>query len=65
MHFHSDSITVTSGATHGLHLVGSVILPPRATVFVDDPTYFIAINILRDDLGLNIAPGKKEILFIY
>ena len=49
---------VTAGATHGLHLVGSVLLPPRATVYVEDPTYFIAINLLRDDLGLNIQAGK-------
>lgn len=53
----SDDITVTAGATHGLHLVGSVLLSPKATVFVEDPTYFIAINILKDDLGLNIVPG--------
>jgi DNA-binding transcriptional MocR family regulator len=31
---------------------------PGDYVFVEDPTYFIAIKIFRDDLGLNVISGK-------
>ena len=49
---------MTSGATHGLHLVASVLLPGGAPVFVEDPTYFIAIDIAKKDLGREVIPGK-------
>ena len=48
----------TLGATHGLHLVGSVMFSPGNIVFLEDPTYFIAIDILRDELGMDIEPGN-------
>jgi DNA-binding transcriptional MocR family regulator len=47
----SESVVVTSGATHGLHLVASVLIGGNAPVFVEDPTYFIAIDIVKKDLG--------------
>lgn len=51
---------VTAGATQGLHLVASVMFDKDTPVFMEDPTYFIAVKILREDLGMNIIPGKTE-----
>lgn len=48
----------SAGATQGLHLTASVMFDRNTPVFVEDPTYFIAIKILREDLGMNIIPGK-------
>ena len=53
----SEQLFVTSGATSGLFLVASLMIPSQAIVFVKDPTYFIAIDILRDDIGFNVIPG--------
>lgn len=51
---------VTAGATQGLHLVASVMFDKDTPVFMEDPTYFIAVKILREDFGMNIIPGKTE-----
>ena len=48
---------LTAGATHGMHLVASVMFGQEATVFIEDPSYFLAITVLRDDLGMNIVSG--------
>jgi len=52
----SDELIVTTGATSGLALTASILVDRKATVFVENPTYFIALNILRGDLGLNVVP---------
>lgn len=49
---------VTSGASSGLLLVSSLVFSPGSIVFVEDPTYFIAINMIRKDLDMTIVPGK-------
>lgn len=49
-------IVPTAGATHGLHLVASLFFRQNDVIFVEDPTYFIALNILRDDFGMKIVP---------
>ena len=51
-----ESLVVTGGATGGLVLVGTLLLQPGATVFVEDPTYFIALDILAKDLSFRIQP---------
>jgi DNA-binding transcriptional MocR family regulator len=51
-----QALVVTGGATSGLLLVGTFLLQPGAVVFVEDPTYFIALDILSKDLGLRIVP---------
>ena len=56
----SESLVVTSGATHGLHLVASVLLTSNAPVFVEDPTYFIAIDIVKKDLGRPVIGGENK-----
>ena len=55
---YSENLVVTSGATHGLHLVASVLIGANAPVFVEDPTYFIAIDIVKKDLGRPVLGGK-------
>ena len=47
---------MTTGATSGLAFTASILVDRKATVFVENPTYFIALNILRGDLGLNVVP---------
>ena len=49
---------LTSGATNGLSLSATLLFPRGATVFVEDPTYFVAINVLKHDFGMNIIPGR-------
>ena len=52
----SDSLVLTNGATNGLHLVTSCLLSKHAVVFVENPTYFIAQNIIANDMGLSVVP---------
>ena len=61
--FGSESLIVTAGATHGLHLVATVLLDHMTTVYVEDPTYFIAIRVFTKDFGYNVVPGVK-VLFL-
>ncbi|XP_013405100.1 uncharacterized protein YER152C, partial [Lingula anatina] len=49
-----EDLVLTAGATHGLSLVTTLFFQPGDTIFVEDPTYFIAINMLREDYGMNI-----------
>jgi len=50
----------TGGATHGMFLACSIFFKAGATVFVEDPTYFIAINIVKNDLGYNVVPVRRD-----
>ena len=52
-----DNLILTGGATHGLHLVTSYLFKTGDRVFVEDPTYFIAIKLLKDDLGMELVTG--------
>ena len=52
----SCELIATSGATSGLSLVASILLDRQGTVFVENPTYFIASKILQGDHGLNVVP---------
>ncbi len=53
----SENLVLTAGATHGLHLLASLFLRTGTPIFVEDPTYFLAFTMLRDDFGMNIIPG--------
>lgn len=44
----SDRIVVTSGSSGGLDLVLSLLARPGDVVFVEQPTYFLALRILAD-----------------
>ncbi|XP_052245602.1 uncharacterized protein LOC127854579 [Dreissena polymorpha] len=54
-----EDIMVTAGATQGLHLVATVMFNKDTPVFMEDPTYFLAVNIIREDFGMNIKPGIR------
>ncbi|KAL5006606.1 hypothetical protein ScPMuIL_015412 [Solemya velum] len=58
----SNNLMVTAGATQGLHLISTVLFDVNTPVFVEDPTYFIAITMLQQDLGMNIisVPTDKD-----
>jgi len=50
----SDELFVTGGNSQGLDLVSMVFAKPGDTVFVEEPSYFLAFQIFRDH-GLNIV----------
>lgn len=56
-HYHkpvaADDLFVTAGASQGLDLVCTLFTKPGETIFVEEPSYFLALNIFRDH-GLNI-----------
>ena len=52
----SDQLILTTGATNGLHLAVSSLVKRGGVVFVENPTYFIALDILKKDLGLEVVP---------
>ena len=46
------TIVLTAGATVGLWLTATALLPAgKAVVFIESPSYFIALSILKKDLG--------------
>jgi hypothetical protein len=52
------NVMVTSGASSGLVLISCMVFPPGSTVFVEDPTYFIALNMLKHDFDMNVVAGR-------
>lgn len=43
-----ENLLVVAGASHGLDLILCQLSQPGDTIFVEDPTYFCALNMLRD-----------------
>ena len=59
----SSNLFLTSGATHGLHLLSTTLLDLKSAVaFVENPTYFLALDVLADDLGMKIVPFEDDTL---
>lgn len=50
-----ENLFVTSGATNGLLLLAYLMFTSGDLVFCEDPTYFMAISILRDDSELDLV----------
>lgn len=50
----SEQLFVTGGNSQALDLVSTVFASPGDTVFVEEPSYFLAFNIFRDH-GLNVV----------
>jgi hypothetical protein len=48
---------LTSGATHGLHLILSTLLDMTAIIFVDEVTYMIALEAFAQFSGMQIVTG--------
>ena len=51
-----EELVLTTGATNGLHLTVSCLVKRGGIVFCENPTYFIALDILKNDLGLEVIP---------
>ncbi len=50
-----DELVVTNGNSMGLHLMSTLFAKPGDTLFVEEPSYFLALKIFRDH-GLNMVP---------
>ena len=55
---------VTAGATQGLNFIAQNLFAAGDLVFVENPTYFIAIEVLRKVLGLEPVVGKLGMLLV-
>lgn len=60
--FCSEELFVNAGATHGVSLLSSVFFESGDTVFVEDPSYFIAFRIFKM-FNFNIVGSKKTTQF--
>ena len=54
----SDDLVCTGGATSGLLLQTSLVFKPGDYIFVEDPSYFIALRMFATDLNMNVAVGR-------
>ena len=57
---YSEDLLVTSGATQGLSMLSTLLFSPGDLAFVEDPTYFIALRMLKLDAGLKCVPSKSS-----
>ena len=55
-----DDLFTTNANTQGLSMVCSLLLKAGDTVFVEDPTYFLARNIFKNDFKLNVESISME-----
>jgi len=55
---HRDDIMATSGATNGLHMIAHLLFSPGDIAFVENPTYFLANTIFKEDAGLELKGGN-------
>ncbi len=53
------SLFITNGASMGLHLICTFFTRPGDTVFVEEPTYFIALRIFADH-DLRLVPIRTD-----
>lgn len=51
-----EHLMVTAGASQALSLICTLFTKPGDTVFVEEPSYFLALRILREDFRLNAVP---------
>ena len=50
---------LTCGATHALHLVTSQLFSEGGLVLVEEPSYYLALGMLKDDLGMRLVSGER------
>ena len=55
----SSKLMVTAGATQALHMIATILFSKDSVVFIEDPTYFNASRVLRDDLQMKLVPGEE------
>ncbi|XP_056004712.1 uncharacterized protein LOC125657963 isoform X2 [Ostrea edulis] len=51
-----DSLFFTAGATHGIHLVTTVLMSADTPIFVEDPSFFNAIGMFTKDYCYPVIP---------
>lgn len=54
-----EDLFITNGVTDGLKMLLSLLAKTGSTVYVEEPTYFLALNIVRD-LKLNVESVKIQ-----
>ncbi|KAL8574965.1 hypothetical protein ACOMHN_064497 [Nucella lapillus] len=57
---HSDNLIVTAGATQALHMVSTILFNAHCPVFMEDPTYFAAYNMIHKDLSMEVVPVPTD-----
>ena len=55
----SERLVLTCGATHALHLVSSQLFGGGGLCVVEEPSYYLALGLLKDDLGMRLVPGES------
>ncbi|MBX2998107.1 MAG: PLP-dependent aminotransferase family protein [Caldilineaceae bacterium] len=50
----AEGLMITAGASQALDLICTQFAQPGDTVFVEEPSYFLALRILREDHQLNV-----------
>ncbi|XP_076454760.1 2-aminoadipate transaminase-like [Babylonia areolata] len=56
----SDNLMVTCGAMLGLRLILTTLCDLSCPVFVEDPTFWGALSMLRHDLHVNVIPAPCD-----
>ena len=51
-----QQLMITAGASQALNLICTLFTRPGDTVFVEEPSYFLALRILQEDHRLNAVP---------
>jgi len=54
-----NELFITNGVTHALHLIMTAYMYQEDTILVEDPTYFIMINIFKE-FGLHVIPISMD-----
>ena len=58
--YYRDDLYATAGATQGLDLLSHMLFSKQDLVFIEDPTYFVAMKIFKDS-GMKIIRGKAKL----
>ena len=53
---HRDELFVTTSNSTSIDLVCAMFTKPGDTVFIEEPTYFLALSIFQKDYALNVVP---------
>jgi 2-aminoadipate transaminase len=54
-----NNLFITNGASMGLHLICTLFTKPGDTIFVEEPTYFLALRIFADH-ELHLVPIRTD-----
>jgi len=52
-----QNLILTCGASHGLQMILTTILHPNGIIFVEEATYMIALDVLKQFSGMKIVTG--------